>query len=244
MRLPLFLVLIICLPNVLTADADQKFVAGTIQLSEGDYEAAIQTFQSLAEVHASPQVYYNLALAQQQLDRLGESRLSYERALILNPRFADARHNLNYLLSNTGLQEETSGTIAQLASLLSLNSWIWLASFAFWLWVILRLLDHFQRYQHWSAALLRFAAILVFAGASTFAFMQRHTVQQAIIVSSESPLQVAPTRESPLLRELVEADKVKVLAEHGSFYRIRLSDGQEGFAEQTAIERIIPASRS
>ncbi|MCC5833980.1 MAG: hypothetical protein JJU20_04530 [Opitutales bacterium] len=226
---------------VAAADTESRFIDGTIELSEGNYENAVEVFESLAAEHPSAQVYYNLALAQQQLEAWGSARLNYERALVLDPRNREAQHNLNHLLASLGLESDSMGSLEQLGAYLSLNSWTWIAGVAFWLWLFLRILDHYDRYQHWSATLFRLLAILVFASACTFAFLQRHSVDKAIILDGESQLRVAPTRESPLLRDLIEADKVRILAEHGSFYRIRLSNGDEGFVINSAIAPIIPA---
>ncbi len=227
--------------TVTIAGNESRFIEGTIELSEGNYENAVQIFESLTAEHPSSQVYYNLALAQQQLEAWGSARLNYERALVLDPRNREAQHNLNHLLGNLGLESDSPGRLEVIGTYLSLNSWIWIAGIAFWVWAFLRILNHYDRYQHWSATLSRLLAILVFASACTFAFLQRHSVDEAIILDSAGQLRVAPTRESPLLRDLVEADKVRILAEHGSFYRIRLSNGDEGFVINQTVAPIIPA---
>lgn len=241
---PLYcLFILMSFPVALLADNESRFIAGTIELSEGDYAAAVDTFDALAAEHPSPQVFYNIALSQQQMELWGSARLNYERALALDPRYDDARQNLNYLLSELRLEAEPPRALERYGQWLNLGTWVWIAAIAFWLWVLLRILDHYDRWQHWSATLLRFLAILIFASACTFAFLQRNTVHEAILLGGQSPLRVAPTQESPLLRDLAEADKVRILAQHGSFFRVRLASGEEGFVEKNALAPIIPTSK-
>ena len=63
--------------------------------SEGEYRQAADAYeQLLQEQGVAPELYYNLGNAYFKAGEVALSILNYERALRLNPRFDDARYNL------------------------------------------------------------------------------------------------------------------------------------------------------
>jgi tetratricopeptide (TPR) repeat protein len=73
----------------------------------GDPRGAVRFYaEALRRGPDDAVIHYNLAVAYEDLERLGKARSHYQRALELNPRFADAHFNLGKILENAGEREE------------------------------------------------------------------------------------------------------------------------------------------
>jgi tetratricopeptide (TPR) repeat protein len=76
---------------------------GVAYLQKGVYQSAIDMFQEslrLSEKQGttdSPTVHYHLALAYQKINQPAQARQQLERALKINPNYADARKALSEL---------------------------------------------------------------------------------------------------------------------------------------------------
>lgn len=234
------LILLFTLAGLLHGDeVEERFMAGNIHLSEGEYREAIAIYSGIADTHASARLFYNLGLAHQQLDETGKARVNYERALSLSPRFTDARNNLDILLREAGLSSEPLPWYRAWAQWLSLSEWLILTSIAFWVWVLLKILRYYDRWQGWVPGSIRTLALFAFALAAIAAFFERNSYRQAIVVGDTATLRVAPTRESPLLSEIPNGSKVTVTDERSRYWRIRLENGGEGFIEPDAIATVV-----
>lgn len=62
----------------------------------GDYAEAIELLH-IGRFDLNSEVAYNIGNCYTRLGELGEARLFFERALLLNPKNADARHNLDWI---------------------------------------------------------------------------------------------------------------------------------------------------
>ena len=73
----------------------------------GDPAVAARCYhQALMRDETDPVTHFNLALACEDLEKIGEAAAHYRRAVALNPRFADAHFNLAQLLSRLGRRDE------------------------------------------------------------------------------------------------------------------------------------------
>ncbi len=88
---------------------EERFESAARAYEKGDYEAAEREYRGILERGVrAPEVYYNLANTSFRLGRLGQAILNYERALRLDPRDPDARHNLEYCRRQIADRDEPS----------------------------------------------------------------------------------------------------------------------------------------
>ena len=113
--------------------------AGTLdQLADSAYAA--DNFAEAAELYrqiistegTSPELLYNLGNCYYRLGQPGKAIVSYERALRIDPTFADARTNLAFVNSRIVDRPGERGsfmsnTFDRAATAQSANSWAWIA---------------------------------------------------------------------------------------------------------------------
>lgn len=87
--------------------ADAWVNLGRLAHEAGDPATAARCYHhALQRDDTDPVTHFNLALANEDLDKSGEAAAHYRRAVALNPRFADAHYNLAQLLSRLGRRDE------------------------------------------------------------------------------------------------------------------------------------------
>jgi tetratricopeptide (TPR) repeat protein len=85
-----------------TERVEELLASGNRHYEAGDYAGAAGDYQRILDYGIeSHVVHYNLGNAQFKQGHLGEAILSYERALVLSPRDAEAAGNLAYAVSLT-----------------------------------------------------------------------------------------------------------------------------------------------
>lgn len=76
-------------------------VAADSAYLNGRYREAANIYEELLQDGESDELYYNLGNAYYKCDELARAILNYERALIVNPGFADAKANLQIARAKT-----------------------------------------------------------------------------------------------------------------------------------------------
>ncbi|MCK5068917.1 MAG: tetratricopeptide repeat protein, partial [Desulfocapsa sp.] len=98
-----------------------QFQDAVLSYSQGDYQTAIKSFESLLKDEISAPLFYNLANSYAQSSQSGRAILNYERALRLNPSDSDIRGNLELLRRDQGLFQEEQSITQRFVSFLGLN---------------------------------------------------------------------------------------------------------------------------
>ena len=231
--------------------ADSLWTAGVTAYSDGQWADAAKAWSDLRALGLeSPQLYCNLGDALFKQDDLAHAILNYERALKLDPSYADARYNLAF--AQTLLQDKIEAVPEFFLSVWGrklcwlLPSDTWSALFLILLagalaCVLLFLLGR-------SVAARRGGFIggivaLVFAVLClSFAFWQRadyRKADSAIVTRAVTTVQSAPGRDSAKdLFVLHEGTKVRLLDSVGSWRNIELADGRQGWMPDTDLEVI------
>ena len=81
------------------------FESGNTAYADGRYRDAVALYQTIiaeqpnAKASEMARVYYNLGMAQFKQGELAQAILAYERALRLDPRNEDRKHNLRFAQS-------------------------------------------------------------------------------------------------------------------------------------------------
>lgn len=220
---------------------DALFEQGNNQYRDGNYEAAISTWETvLKSGEHSAALYFNLGNAYFKIENLAESIYFYEKALQLAPGDAEIRNNLAIAQSSTvdiiePLPINLFNTwLANTSQMYSYDGWAIAAVIFTLLFSLLFMLYYFtgassrKRIFFSGSFLALFIALL----SVYFAFKNHDSSvnQRAGIVFTNS----TQVRSEPLMRSEVsfilhEGTKVIIISEVDDWKRIKLADGKEGW---------------
>lgn len=86
-------------------DPQMRFLKGVIQSTQGQDQAAMDTFTALTQDYPElPEPYNNLAVLHAQRNQLDQARAALEMAIRLHPRYATAHQNLGDVHGRLALQ--------------------------------------------------------------------------------------------------------------------------------------------
>ncbi len=103
------------------------------EYAEGQYEEAALLYEAELAESPSAEVYYNLGNCYFKMGELAQSILAYERALRIDPRMDDAKHNLRFAQSRIvdNIEDTNTFFLSQwtkaLRNLLHGSTWIWIS---------------------------------------------------------------------------------------------------------------------
>jgi tetratricopeptide (TPR) repeat protein len=210
------------------------------------YRRALTGFESLVDAGVrNGSLYYNIANTYLRMGDVGRAVVNYRRALRLSPGDEDIRKNLQSARNLCEVQVAAPATSALLETVLfwhfgtspaSRATFVLIAYGLFWLLMLLRLLM-LRRSEVLTWAIRCVAALTLIVGGSVAweTLVQTHR-NAGVVVADDVVLRKGNSEEyEPLLdRPLsagVEFDLIEERpdVEGGSWYRIRLRDGKEGW---------------
>ena len=234
-----------------TAAADSLWSAGVAAYTAGDWTAASAAWSAIRGLGVeSAALYYNLGNACFKQDDLAHAILNYERALKLDPSWADARFNLDFArgLVQDKIEAVPEFILAQWARRLCwlLPSDTWAVLFLLLLAAALGCTLLFLLGSRVSARKGGFiggiAAVVLALFCLSFALWQRadyRKADSAIVVRAVTTVQSSPGHDSAKdLFILHEGTKVKLLDEVGAWRNIELADGRQGWIPSGDLEVI------
>ena len=231
--------------------ADSLWTAGVAAYSDGDWAGAAKAWSDLRALGLeSPQLYCNLGDALFKQDDLAHAILNYERALKLDPSYADARYNLAF--AQTLLQDKIEAVPEfflevwgrKLCWLLPSDTWaaLFLVLLAVTLGCVLLFLLGRSVAARRGGFIAGIVALVLTVLCLSFAFWQRtdyRKADSAIVTRPVTTVQSSPGRDSAKdLFVLHEGTKVKLLDSVGSWRNIELADGRQGWLPETDLEVI------
>jgi len=213
----------------------------------GNFKQAAILFQEIAEATPSAGTLHNLGNAQWQCGRVGEAILAWERARWLEPYDANPRTNLRYARKVAQLDAPELAWYEICSTWLPVDAWAWLAAGSFWLAIFMLLLPGIFRWRkadwHQGLAAIGFAVFLL----TLPALMGVHTrSQMGVIVTSQIPLRLTPTREAQTLTKLAAGEVTRLERVRGSYAYVRTGNDAAGWVERSQFGLICdrPAKRS
>lgn len=232
-------------------DADSLWAGAVSDYTEGNYEAALAGFSSIAEAgYVSPDLYYNIGNCYYRMGhRLGMSILYYEKALKLDPSYEDAAVNLEVARQYTLDRIEAVPDFILLTwfkafrDSLSPDAWTWTFLVLLLAVAVSVLLFRFGRSLVLRKTAFALAVVLsVFTVISAVsAFSLKSAVEdsgQAVVTVPVSSVKGSPGSTDQSLFILHEGTKVSVVDRLGTWYRIELSDGRQGWLDGKDVEII------
>lgn len=247
-RIILFLSLNLCFGTGLFAQSVVKLANDLY--SSGNYSDAAKYYEkALKNEGVAPELYYNLGNAYYKSNETGKSILNYERALRLNPRYDEARMNLDLaqqkVIDNI-VQVPTffvGRWIENLLKVLNSNQWIIFSFSLFLVCLILVFLFVFasslfvRKFSFYAGLTLLIISLttLVF---SSIRKDQLVNHREAVVMSGVVTVKSSPDQSGTDLFQLHEGTKVVIKSSLGKWTEIKLGNGNIGWLEQENIEKI------
>lgn len=252
MRQIFLLLLISCwlINNTTAQNLETIFQTANTAYENKKFKEAIDAYEKITRTgHFSPELYYNLGNSYYRTNQIGKAILNYERALRLVPGDADIRHNLSIAeqkrVDDLGVIEpfflkkwwegfaniSASGIWSALGILL-----VWLGIAGLILWLVGK--ERTQRKKGFLVGIgLFLLSLFFFSLANTRSGIEQDS-KAGIIMNKTVDLRSAPDAESKKILAIHEGLKIDLLDQLGEWYKVRLSDGEQGWIQQDSFEKI------
>ena len=236
-------------PQEVSRDASTLWEEGVTAYSDSRFQDAASAWESILESgEASPELYCNIGDAYFKQGNYPKAILNYERALKLDPSFADARYNLDF--SQSFVQDKIEAVPEFILKSVSrklcysLGSDIWAVLFLVFLALTLGSALVFllssslgRRRTGFYLGLVFLILSLMCLGFSTWQKRDYSKKDSAIVMSPVSSVKSSPSSGKDLF-VIHEGTKVKIIDNVGDWQNISLADGRQGWIESSAIEVI------
>ena len=233
------------------AQADSLWTAGVAAYEAGRWAEAGAAWSAIEESGVvSKELYYNLGNACFKNDDIAHAILNYERALKLDPSYADARYNLELASSMTQDNIETvpefflSRWMRSLCWMMPSDSWAiaGVVLFALALGMLLLFLLGRSAASRRSGFVCMIVAFVLSLACLSFSFWQKADYAKedtAVVTRAVTTAKSSPSDGTAKdLFVLHEGTVVTVVDELGQWLNIELSDGRQGWIPASDLEII------
>ena len=237
-----FVVALLCTRAFAGPDGD--FAVANRAYSEGDFAAALRAYERslAAELHAN--ALCNLGNTCFRLGKLGPAALSYERALVLQPRQPDAVANLRLAREKSGARLFDQPWWEKALVWFAHGTAMAIAIGAAWFFV-LTATSLAWRKRRGAAFWLSILGVLTAAGyGGAIYWMTAERGQIAIVIAERAVVHPEPAEHSPAGESLPAGSQVRVLGEHGEWVYCRLPGGQRGWMSRSALDFLLPRTKT
>ncbi len=226
----------------------ELFYQGNIYYSDNNLQDAIDSYNKALNCgfESSP-LYYNLGNTYFKNGNLGKAIICYLRASKINPGDPDIRSNLAYARSliQGGLisikKPWLIRSFLKLTSLFSLNKITSISIFLYILLCVVIITGLYLKLFKKTFIFLYILITIMLAGSLTiFAvkFRAEVTRKDAIVIKRETDSKFEPLDNATTFFTLYEGEEVQVIATNGEYFKIKRSDGKQGWVKKTDIELI------
>ena len=230
--------------------AQSGFEKGNVLYQKGQYEKAIQAYESVLDSHQqSAELYFNLGNCYYKLNKVAPSIYNYEKALVLAPEDADITNNLKFAqkLTIDEVKEVPKVGFAKLlrdfTGMYHFNTWAWI-SVVFGLLFLGFFIGYYFSPTTLSKRIFFIGMfvwiVLLLVSLVAAIFEKNHFVNDrpAIVFAEITEVKSKPQKASPATFILHEGTKVFVEETLGKWKKIQLTDGTEGWIEAVAIREV------
>lgn len=238
----------------LAADAAKQpadvMTQANVDYSKGNYQSAINGYNTVLKENVSADVYYNLGNAYFRSDDITKAIISYERAKLLAPGNKDIEHNLRVARLKTVdklMPADRMFFVEWYQALRNMNTPDGWANMAFVSLVVALLLflvylfvDHavVQRLSFYMAIVL----IVVFIFGNLFAWQLKDYAENTmagVITTNEVTVKKTPTAQSADVCVIHEGTHVDIIdSALKDWTAVTLPDGREGWIPAKSLEKI------
>lgn len=203
---------------------EARFEAAHQAYDDGQYANAIELYDALiAEQWRAPEIYFNRGNALARLGRTGEAIASYETALSLNPRDADATANLKFLREQAGLPAPEQSLLARLSVHYTSTEWRTAAQVLWWGFAALIaaywLIGSRPYWLRQCALLTGLLLALSLAGFAYSWWQQRNPL--VVVTKSDVHALFAPLPDATPFFDTPEGSTLRLVEQTGDWLRVR-----------------------
>lgn len=231
--------------------SQSSFEAGNALYKKGQYEKAIQAYESVIQKESkeSADLYFNLGNCYYKLNQVAPAIYNYEKALVLNPSDIEIQNNLKFAKKRTIDEIKVvpkvgfERLIHDFTSFYHYDTWAWIA-IGFAVLFLLFFLGYYFGQTSVAKRLffvgmfvwILMVLICVFAG--YFEQNQFNNDRPAILFAESTEVKSEPQNLSPTVIVLHEGTKVYVLESLDKWRKVQLTDGTEGWLNANAIKEV------
>ncbi len=226
------------------AGAEGDFAVANRAYAEGDFASALRAYErSLAdELHAN--ALCNLGNACFRLGKLGPAALSYERALVLQPRLPEAVANLRSAREKSGARVFDLPWWEKALGWFSAAAATEIAIGAAWFFILAAtsLAWRKRRGATFWISMFGVLAAAAYGGANFWIAAERGQI--AIVIAESAVVHAEPAEHSAAGTSLPAGSELRVLGEHGEWVYCRLPDAQRGWLSRAAVDFLLPRKKT
>jgi tetratricopeptide (TPR) repeat protein len=230
--------------------AQNGFEKGNDLYKIGKYEQAVDAYTTVlkANQHSSA-LYFNLGNCYYKLNKVALAIYSYEKALVLSPKDSEIINNLRFAQKRTIDEVKVipkvgfAKLLRDFTGIYHYNTWAWIAVVL----AISFLLVFLGYYFSDSTVAKRISFFVMFAiifiilivvSAAVFEKSHYDNEKPAIVFADIAEVKGEPQKTSPAIFVLHEGTKVYVQEELGTWKKVQLTDGTEGWIESKAMREV------
>ena len=208
---------------------DVRFQQGIEAYNQGQYEQAIEKFQSLAEEGISASLLYNLANSYAQNGQSGMAILYYERAARLAPGDSDIQGNLELLRKEKTLFQEEQSFSQRFVHLFGLDRWTILLLASVLLFAAVLLFPATPKLKNSTRTMVATSSLLIIL-ASVFGIVgQYRHYHDGVVIVDDVRLRISPFDSAAAGGSIQEGRLLTPLKTHNNYTLIRDEAGRKGW---------------
>ena len=244
-----FLVFLLFLSKIISRNIDEQFFSANNFYNSSKYLESIELYESiLAEGWESINLYYNLGNAYYRQGMIGQSIWSYNKALRINPRNSDIKHNLEILNARIKdrivLPEEffLVRVYMKIKSRYNLEEWLFIGSIMIFISVILFLLSKLYIFDNF----ILDRSLIVFIITSIIIhviildrFLDENDNRIGVIIDNSVDAYSGPFYgDNTILFKINEGTKVKIVQAQNNWIEIILLNGNRAWVPLEKIRQL------
>lgn len=224
------------------ADQDPVFAQANQQYSEGHFQEAIKSYESLvAAGQWSANLFYDLGNAWFRLGDFGQAILNYKRALALDPHHPEAAANLALVRDEARALELRRNTVERYLETGTPTQYSIAASIAFWCALLLAAHLFFSRRRSTALVLLTIFSVVLLGGA-VFALYSLETGSRgkalAIVTGKDIVARLATADNASSVLALPPGSEIKILSQRGDWLYAALPNDLRGWIPATGAQLV------
>lgn len=252
MKQLIYLLILFISSSLFATDETASFAKANQLYQQGKYQEALTKFEAIAQQNSkqiSAELYFNIANCYYQTHQVAPAIFNYEKALLVNPDFENAKTNLEFAkkLRLDDIKEVSKVGLGKLlfdfTTVLHYDAWAWLAVV-----FSLMLLVSFVVYYFSEKVLIKrlffigmtieIVLICIFVFFGFFQKRQIYKDQPAIVFAEEVELMKEPNALQKSKQTLHEGTKLFVLSTKGDWKKVQLTDDTIGWITADAIKML------
>lgn len=231
--------------------AQGRFEKGNDLYQKGQYQEAVQVYENIIKEDKlqSAELYFNLGNSYYKLNKVAPSIYNYEKALVLKPGDSATLNNLKFAkkLTIDEIKEVPKVGFAKLiqnfTSIFDYNMWAKISvgiAFAFLLFFIGYYFSESSIVKriYFVGMFILLVALALTASAGMSEKSHFDNNRPAIVFSELSEIRSEPQKKGNAIILLHEGAKVYVLETVGTWKKVELTDGTQGWLDASTIKEV------